>query len=451
MSRSRANVSGGELSAVLKPFVIKNGKRWLQYDSEEDNIMDSKLDKKAIDRHQDVIEAVYKFSKGRPLAKKTVEEAMQSLATECGGPWKLTGEQLEDWSTTMCRRFRNMMYQVLHAKDKSNPPAWVKKITFLFDEAGPEVDAASLDHDGEASAAGDGPKKRKQNEVSPGGPLMKRPSSSTTSDYFFGWHPELRLAWRCKSLDSALDRELSCPIKADPDAPPTSNIVATWPDGCEWVVATVTHRDFADLEKGRRGTGDEPIWQMTHSVNNNTLKLAQRPDRKLLLSLYEQTRQILQVHTGLFGPLPEPQPAVVPRTCEALVKAIEFMQPIAIAYAKNEISFEELGTVKKDKLRALGLMGGGGSGKKKGDEKSTSTSIKKRPAAAVAHPSSPKASDTKTPTPSDHTSSSASTSTGKAKKASAPSQPVWGITSQVPLSLEEEARTRLNMLGLGVL
>jgi hypothetical protein len=80
------------------------------------------------------------------------------------------------------------------------------------------------------------------------------------------------------------------------------------------------------------------LWSASHIGTHNALTISQRPDRSLLLSLYEQSKQVLQVRVGIFGPLPEPQPAVVPRSDETLQKALALLLPLAVRYSQAEIA-----------------------------------------------------------------------------------------------------------------
>ena len=49
-----------------------------------------------------------------------------------------------------------------------------------------------------------------------------------------------------------------------------------------------------------------PLWNGIHRATNRVLQLKQRADRTLLLSLFEQTRQICQWKVMKHGSLEEP-------------------------------------------------------------------------------------------------------------------------------------------------
>ena len=71
------------------------------------------------------------------------------------------------------------------------------------------------------------------------------------------------------------------------------------------------------------------VWRC--SLGRRTRRVRQRTDGVVLLNLYEQSMQRVAVRVDLFGPLPDPQPGVVPLTCVAVVLApLEWLMPLAI-------------------------------------------------------------------------------------------------------------------------
>jgi hypothetical protein len=118
---------------------------------------------------------------------------------------------------------------------------------------------------------------------------------------------------------------------------------------------------------------EQPLWSASHISTHNALTISQRPDRSLLLSLYEQSKQVLQVRVGIFGPLPDPQPAVVPRSDETLQKALAFLRPLAERYSKGEVDTDALIAIRDDELSKLGLK-----------KTSSAKAPRKRPASTMA-------------------------------------------------------------------
>ena len=99
----------------------------------------------------------------------------------------------------------------------------------------------------------------------------------------------------------------------------------------------------------RRSTyGSEPVFEGQHSVTKNKLVVAQRADRHLLISLYEQSKQICQIRVDRCGTLPGTQPCVVPLETPALQTCIVFMTKVAQDYASDTITLQQIKELKHD-------------------------------------------------------------------------------------------------------
>ena len=96
------------------------------------------------------------------------------------------------------------------------------------------------------------------------------------------------------------EAELSFPIKTK-DLSDDAAVTAYFADGDSWVVAGWT---AGRLQKNRPNS-DSKLWTATQAETEHSLSIAQKADRKLLLVLNEQGRQVLQVDVSRFGSLPE--------------------------------------------------------------------------------------------------------------------------------------------------
>ena len=72
----------------------------------------------------------------------------------------------------------------------------------------------------------------------------------------------------------------------------------------------------------------------------------------MLLNLYEQdTKHLICINLWMFGELPMPQPGPVPDDCEAVIRAVKWMTPLAEAWVRDEIKdVAALNQMKKDKM-----------------------------------------------------------------------------------------------------
>jgi hypothetical protein len=99
----------------------------------------------------------------------------------------------------------------------------------------------------------------------------------------------------------------------------------------------------------RRSTqSNEAIFEGQHSVTKNKLVVAQRADRHLLLSLYEQSKQICQIRVDRGGTLPGTQPSTVPLETPALQTCIVFMTKVAQDYASDKITLPQIKELKQE-------------------------------------------------------------------------------------------------------
>jgi hypothetical protein len=227
----------------------------------------------------------------------------------------------------MTRRLRNFLHQISAAEAKKNKPEWVLKLPWV---ATPSVEATP-------PAA--------QEKANP-------------EDYFFGWNSELRLAFRVKHDDPKKHHDLSNAPTEPPESQGRELMTATWDDGMVWNIAGLTVEKWRAKCEANRRPKQEQLWEGTHHSSHNKLLLSQRTDRGLLLSFFEQGRQICSVPVKLFGPLPEPQPGAVPKNNETLQKAVDFLTPLCEGYATGQIADGvELKKIRDEKLKELQLLG----------------------------------------------------------------------------------------------
>jgi hypothetical protein len=269
-------------------------------------------------------------------------------------------------------------------------------------------------------------------------------AAAEVDQYYFGYNKEVRLAWRLRSEChlKQCEKELSLPIEIPDDAAPGDCILAKWSDGLTRRMLEITVGMFRGQDLGRKLVGDAALWNGIRKIDGHALKLAQRPDRQLLLSLFEQTRQVCAVQVAWFGEVPLPQPAVVPKDTESLTKAMAFLKPLAIAYASGEIKDRSDLTEARDrKLEEIGL------GSKAARARVTKVSLK-RPAAApasdgqISEPQTkkpPRRSASRSAAPSVSTGSAApSVETGPSSASSASAKPTAISTGMPTTTLDDE-------------
>ena len=173
------------------------------------------------------------------------------------------------------------------------------------------------------------------------------PSASTTPMVTITFDRELMLATRNASrgqLDS------SRPI-VDNGQAGHAVVEAEFHDGSLNRVPGLTWEAFRALARDGKSRGMGSLLSLQHVKTKHAITIAQRVDRKLLLSIYEQGRQKLQINQELFGPVPD-QSTQSPISDATLAAALKFMTPIAERFAKNELDANEL-IPERDRLLAL--------------------------------------------------------------------------------------------------
>ena len=113
---------------------------------------------------------------------------------------------------------------------------------------------------------------------------------------------------------------------------------ACWADGSKIKVAQVTVKMLREIHATRSSQEHAPLWQGTHVGDHHSLVLRQRADRHLLLSLYEQTKQIAQFRVSHHGDIkPEDDGKTKDNTEPAVVACAAWARPYAEKYASGEI------------------------------------------------------------------------------------------------------------------
>ena len=148
-------------------------------------------------------------------------------------------------------------------------------------------------------------------------------------------------------------------------------IEAVFADGSKMAVFGVTVKDIRNWQLGRaRHAEVEEIWSGEHKTTHHTLLVKPRCDRGLLMSLYEQDRQVLQVHVDRFAKQDEEEEGP-----EARKRAGEFMSKIAIDYSEGKCEREQFAKLRDEELKKLGIDGRR-TKRKEADKNNEATSLK---------------------------------------------------------------------------
>jgi len=301
--------------------------------------------------------------------------------------------------------------------------------------------------------------------------IIDGPAAAATDEvqYIYGWERDLRRAWRIRVGDPAKEKELSDEPRYLKGACDWEPIFADFPDG-PYEINDVTVAEWKEMKKGRgsRPKHDAPLWEMRHVTSKNELTINQRTDRKLLLSLYEQSKQILQLTMENWGPLPGVQPSVVDRSDPTLKAALAFLTPIAEAYGRNEIQdVPLLKKIRNKKMKEQGIKMRGPPKENTAPKKMLKKATKKMPKQATKKMPAAASSTTPTAGPTTPTTASAPASPPSMESAKSPQKRPAGASShgsakqaasskrvfldvlqpmEMPMLMEDDLDTQLKLL-----
>ena len=101
-------------------------------------------------------------------------------------------------------------------------------------------------------------------------------------------------------------------------------ICAQFADGTLIRINDVKVHMWAAMNERAMANGVDPLWQGEVARSHHKLHLSQRSDRNLLLAIYEQGNQRLQIRVDKFGPLPNNDGTVLPNDNPTVQLAAEF-------------------------------------------------------------------------------------------------------------------------------
>ena len=97
----------------------------------------------------------------------------------------------------------------------------------------------------------------------------------------------------------------------------------------------ITAKMVREMYAAKGGGPQPPLWEGTHLATHHTLTLKQRSDRHLLVSLYEQSRQICQWVVAKHGEVNSN--LIIPNDTPAVAATAKFATPFCVMYAEGQI------------------------------------------------------------------------------------------------------------------
>ena len=179
------------------------------------------------------------------------------------------------------------------------------------------------------------------------------------TDWKTGWNEELGLGWRMPkgAKESAKELSLAPNLPAD-GALDDAKMMVPFLDGTLLEVP-ITNKAFRDYKFSTQCVG-KPLFESEHKITHCKVTLRQRTDRRLLISMYRQSKQVMQIRAGLFADLPDVPKGktseTLPLDHPAIQKAIEFYEPLIKKFCADElVDKKELYQARDDRMKELGL------------------------------------------------------------------------------------------------
>ena len=329
-----------DLTNLLLEFA--DNPNFIDYPDESNKVTDARLDEESACKphHTKILGKLRNLQKNLSFAKTNVEQAMLDIAAK--KKFKFIGSEKKIWKEVLTRRLRNLCRVVAQNDAKAKPPRWISAM-----------------------------------------PWRSQPPSESTSaeqetgylNFEYGYDAEVNLGWRRASPQSR--KKPSLPLVHDPQEDPDAPIIAKWDDGSEHSIPLTQGQlaDFGAAKEKAKSAGT--LWTMQQEGTNHTLVIKQQVDRRLLIVLREQSKQVLQMNVRDFGEV-EDETRQLPGDDPTLVKALAQMTIIGELYAANKIERcqlkEKKGELKKEKRKS------------KSKQATTKQGLMKRPSSKAAAP-----------------------------------------------------------------
>ena len=306
LKRDHFRGDADRLVDALRPLVEEHGPSFCRYGDESKNCSDAKLvhGDRGVEGHHSLLGAMKALQANLVFPKIIIHKALQKIYEENRAKWRLSQAESQDYIETLSRRLRNLCRCCAQGEVKSKDSAWVRDLPWNRGQAISSTPAAPL-----------------------------KAISSTPAAPKASFDTELLLPYRFKGTV----KETGLPIDLA-RCKELGRVVASWPDGSEEEVDSLTLERLECLVGSRpgRARSSPDLWEMEHHISRHTVSVRQKVDRNLLVILFEQKRQILQVYMRSFGEVADER-YQVPDTHPACVAAVEFMSTIGEKYCKGDL------------------------------------------------------------------------------------------------------------------
>jgi hypothetical protein len=335
----------------------------IKYPDESENPKSSKMIQDGIVRDRRFLNILAEFQPNLSFGKIVVGQILAKVATQAQIKFK-SAQERKEWTETMRRRWQNCTRHTAAYKRKKDQPQWFHDL-FGAEAADREVEEAA-----DREVDEDADREVEERDLSPdlADVLIERARAAkpverehagcgsgeiTEGDYELKFSTELMLPMRKNknSKKAIWEAGLVDSICRSDD----QGLACIWPDGYEAELEQ-THGWLKGLQRTSGSKETMPsLWSGIHKITKHRITLKQRTDRELLISVFEQNAQILQVRADKFGSVPivDGLQKRLNEDSETLRKAIKFMTPILEAFIEDKIQKGDL-KAEKDQIMCIG-------------------------------------------------------------------------------------------------
>ena len=325
---------------VLLKFTGKGHEKLCTYSS-------GGLDKKKMKKNRRLLlEIRTHIAENHSCTKKPLRQALKNVAKDkFRSKLKKVDDQdkwAEDTATNIMKLCRDCQQAIIKGKD--SPPEWLQEVLDVKEDRKEIVQDKGLaggDDDDDEDEDSDKDDDAAEND-------------KNTAFYYFGWDTETGKAWRkdAASKDTAPPEFTDKKLVEPSDALPTDAMLATFADGAmgpiqEWTVEKWRARTEALKSSAAKNSTPSSIpeelkWEGLMSSTKNTISVKWKKDRRKLMCMYEQGKQLLQIAVKLWGDEGD----------ESTTRAFAFMKAIGEDYASGKINLAQLKEVRGNRLKA---------------------------------------------------------------------------------------------------
>ena len=256
--------------------------------------------------------------------KLVLGEAVQLVWDFFWQDWGMQRSHQEAWEAVIALRLRNLFKSASTSGKKGSQ--WMQQLPWI---SGDEVD--------DVPASQPRPKDEEDESENAKGPTtedLEEGEHDISEEYEAGWSLDVGRPWRKlpnKPMELGQDIQRDEVEKLNDEDP----IVGYFDDGVKLVITEMTKSRWMGLYAHSRKPGTEArLWEK-ESIAKHRIHIAQRCDRHLLISLFEQGRQVLQCKVSEFGNIADNK--ILPPENPILARALDFMKDIGEKYAAGEI------------------------------------------------------------------------------------------------------------------